>query len=571
MRASKAFLPTMRQDPAEAELASHKLLLRGGFIRQLAAGVYSYLPLGWRVVQNIADMVRSEMDASGAQELSLPALHPKELWERSGRYEKWADTMHHVEDKAGRKFVLGPTHEEVITDIVRAGVSSHRQLPLILYQIQTKFRDEARPRGGLVRAREFIMKDAYSFDRDYDGLEESYRAMDRAYRRVFEKCEVSFAAVEAEAAAMGGTEAMEFMLPCEAGEDVFLSCGNCGYAANREKAQRLSPDMKDAPSISAAPLERVATPGKATVAQVAEFLSVPASKLIKTLIYEADGEPAAALVPGDRELNESKLAEALGAKSLEMAGADTIQRVTGAPVGFAGPVGLKVPIAADFSLRGAVDMVTGANEADAHLVHVSLGRDFRVDTWADLAYAVSGDACSKCGQPLEEHAAIELGHIFKLGTFYSERLEAYYTDEDGAKKPIVMGCYGLGVSRLAAAIAEQHRDRDGIVWPIPVAPWQAAVIVVNMSDEKQAALGEETYERLLAAGVSALLDDRQMPPGAKFKDIDLVGIPLQLVVGKRAAEGMVEIRRRGAAGSEYVTSEASALWAKQTVGEGNGL
>jgi prolyl-tRNA synthetase len=583
LRASHLFFPTLREVPAEAELPSHRLLLRAGFIRKLAAGIYTYLPLGWRVLRKVEMIVRQEMDATGAQELLLPALHPEELWAQSGRASR--EDLLRLRDRGERDFILGATHEEAITDLVRQDVGSYRDLPVILYQIQTKFRDEPRPRGGLIRAREFVMKDAYSFDRDHQGMNLAYDLMEAAYERIFRRCGVEFIKVEAEAVTMGGTEAKEFMMLCDRGEDLVFTCPSCGYSASGDMAEYappedtaegggaplphveprhscLGPHGQECPC--SRPVEKVATPGMKTVQEVTRFLGVESSRLIKTLIYRADGKPVAALVRGDRELNEGKLALALGATKLEMADAALVQEVTHAAVGFAGPLGLKdIPLIADHELCVGANYVTGANEDDAHLVNVNPGRDFAVAKWASLRRVTGGDPCPHCRTPLVEHRAIELGHIFKLGTFYSDALGAFYRGEDGAQRPIVMGCYGIGVSRIIAAAVEQGHDDAGIIWPLAIAPYHCAIIIVNAKEQAQQSFGEEIYQRLSGTGVEALLDDRQESPGVKFKDMDLVGIPLQVVVGKRAGEGLVEARWRGRKGSEFMGPQQVAAWARE--------
>ncbi len=581
MRASELFFPTLREVPADAELPSHRLLLRGGFIRKLVAGVYSYLPLGWLVLRKIEAIVREEMNRAGAQELLLPALHPHELWQQSGRASR--EDLLRLTDRSERDFILGATHEEVITDLVRQDISSYRNLPFILYQIQTKFRDEPRPRGGLIRAREFIMKDAYSFDRDCEGMNGVYERMEAAYDRVFERCGVNCLKVEAEAATMGGTEAKEFMLLSRSGEDLVFQCPGCGYAASGdmaeyacpEQSRRAAPDHEVehvrprtcGPSTgegACAPLQKVATPGMKTVQAVTEFLRVESSRLIKTLIFRAQGRPVAALVRGDRELNEAKLAKALGTTDIEMADAGLVREVSHAVVGFAGPVGLSgVTMIADHELRLGANYVTGANEDDAHLVNVNLGRDFKVDQWASLRRVVGGDPCPSCRTPLAEHRAIELGHIFKLGTYYSDRLNATYRDEAGNAHPIVMGCYGIGISRIVAAAVEQSHDDNGIIWPPGIAPYHCAVIIVNVREQAQRQLGEEVYRRLQEAGIEALLDDRDQSPGVKFKDMDLIGIPLQVVAGKRASEGLAEVRRRGEKAQDFKSAADAAAWVRQ--------
>jgi prolyl-tRNA synthetase len=564
LRASELFFPTLREVPAEAELASHRLLLRGGFIRKLAAGVYSYLPLGWRVLRKVEGIVREEMDRAGAQELLLPALHPQELWRQSGRADKLGADLLRLIDRGERDFILGATHEEVITDLVRQEVGSYRDLPFILYQIQTKFRDEPRPRGGLIRAREFIMKDAYSFDRDHDAMTMAYERMEAAYERIFERCGLPYVKVDAEAAAMGGTEAKEFMLLAPSGEDLVFLCPSCGYAASADMAEYAAPHDAAGAGEQPKPLARVATPGMKTVEEVTGFLGVESARLIKTLIYRVEDRPVAVLVRGDRDLNQPKLSKVLGATDIEMADAELVRKVTNAAVGFAGPVGLKdITITADHELRLGANYVTGANEDDAHLVNVNRGRDFEVDKWASLRRVTGADPCPNCRSPLAEHRAIELGHIFKLGTFYSDRLGALYRDEDGSSRPIVMGCYGIGVSRIVAAAVEHCHDDNGIIWPMGIAPYHCAVIIVNLKDEAQRNLGEDIYRRLGEAGVEALIDDRDESPGVKFKDMDLIGVPLQVVAGKRAGEGLAEVRPRGHKGRDFQRPDEVAAWVAQ--------
>lgn len=575
MRASELLFPTLREVPADAELPSHRLLLRGGFIRKLVAGVYSYLPLGWRVLRKVEAIVREEMDRAGAQELLLPALHPQELWQQSGRAGR--EDLLRLTDRGERDFILGATHEEAITDLVRQDVSSYRDLPFILYQIQTKFRDEPRPRGGLIRAREFIMKDAYSFDRDLAGMNAAYDRMEAAYERVFARCGLQYVKVDAEAVSMGGVEAKEFMLPSPSGEDLVFICPSCGYAASGDMAEYAAPQPcgTAAPGCvftpdgmtaegSRPPLEKVSTPGMKTVDEVTAFLGVESARLIKTLIYRVGGKPVAVLVRGDRDLNQAKLSHAVNATDIALAEAALVREATGAAVGFAGPVGLKqVTIIADHELRGGEGYVTGANEDDAHLINVNPGRDFSVDQWASLRLVTGGDPCPRCRAPLEERRAIELGHIFKLGTYYSDRLNALYRAEDGSSRPVVMGCYGIGVSRIVAAAIEQGHDDNGIIWPLGIAPFHCAVVIVNLKDQAQRDLGEEIYRRLGEAGVEVLLDDRDQSPGVKFKDLDLIGIPLQVVAGKRAGEGLAEVRRRGHRGAEFKQAQATADWVQE--------
>lgn len=545
MRATRYFLPTLREVPSEAELASHRLLLRGGFIRKLAAGVYIYLPLGWRVIRKIEQIVREETDRIGGVELFMPALVPQELLDETGR--SGLEILFRLKDRHQRPFTLGFTHEEVITDIVRHAVSSYRQMPLLLYQIQTKFRDEPRPRGGVIRAREFLMYDAYSFDTDHEALERTYQALRVAYIRMFQRMGLPTIIVEAEAGAIGGGSNEEFMVVAEGGEDKVLQCDTCGYGANAEKCELPDPQLAPPAVENIPPAEKVATPNARTVEEVTAFLHTTADRLVKTLLMRVDGKPVAALVRGDRELNPYKLQHALDGESVEMMDAESIRQLTNAPVGFAGPVGLPpdIPILADYELRGLQDFITGANEADAHLVHVCWGRDFPAPRWADLRVAEAGDKCPRCPNgTLREVRGIEVGHIFQLGVKYSEAMGALFTDAEGNQKPIIMGCYGLGVSRCLAAIAEVHHDADGICFPITVAPFEVVLILVNPEDAAQREVAERLYAEMLQAGIEVLYDDRDERSGVKFKDADLIGIPIQVVVGRAVQEGAVEVRLR---------------------------
>ncbi len=544
MRTSSLFAPTLRQLSGEVELASHRLLLRAGYMRQLAAGIYSLLPLGLRVLRKIEQIVREEMDAANAQEVLLPALHPLDLWEQSGRADYLGDELVRLKDRGSRPFALGATHEEVITSLVAGEVRSYRDLPVTLYQIQTKFRDDPRPRGGLIRGREFGMKDAYSFDRDLEGLDRSYDAMFDAYVRVLKRVGLPYHMVDAPGGAMGGWDTREFNLPTEVGEGHYLRCEECGYSAAPEVA-RLGPIVIPEPDEAMLPIERVETPGQRTIEQVTAFLGVPPAKLVKTLLYVIGDRVVAALVRGDRELSEDRLKEALGVRRAKMADAETVQRVTGAPVGFAGPVGLQgVEIIADEELRGERNFVTGGNEADLHLRNVNWGRDFQVSRWTLLRNAEPGDPCP-CGGTFRGLRGIELAHIFKLGTIYSEQFDATYLDENGERRPIQMGCYGLGTTRMIASIAEYCHDDAGLIWPVSVAPYEVIVMPIAHDDETQRGLAERLYAELQAVGLEVLLEDRPERPGVKFKDADLIGIPVQIVVGRLAAEGQVEVRRRG--------------------------
>jgi prolyl-tRNA synthetase len=545
MRASHYFMPTLREAPAEAELPSHRLLLRGGFIRKLAAGVYTYLPLGWRVIRKIEQIVREESDRIGGIELFMPALVPQELLDETGR--SGLDILFRLKDRHQRPFTLGFTHEEVITDIIRHAVSSYRQMPLLLYQIQTKFRDEPRPRGGVIRAREFIMYDGYSFDADENALETMYQKLREAYIRMFQRMGLPTLIVDAEAGAIGGGRNEEFMIIASGGEDRVLQCDKSGYAANAERCELPDPKLTPPPIEGVPPAEKVATPNARTVEEVCAFLHTTPNRLVKTLLMRVDGKPVAALVRGDRELNPYKLMHALHGESVEMLDAETIQRLTGAPVGFAGPVGLPadLPLYADYELRGLQDFITGANEADAHLIHVCWGRDFPEPIWADLRVAQAGDPSPRHPEGiLQEVRGIEVGHIFQLGTKYSQAMGALFTDAEGNQRPIIMGCYGLGVSRCLAAVVEAHHDEDGIRFPITVAPFEVILILVNPEDAAQSAAAEQLYESLQAHGIEVLYDDRDERSGVKFKDADLIGIPIQVVVGRAVQDGQVEVRLR---------------------------
>lgn len=546
MRATELFAPTLREVPAEAEVVSHQLLLRAGFIRRAAAGVYNHLPLAMRVLKKIEQIVREEMDRQGGQELLMPIIQPAELWQESGRWDVYGPELFRLKDRHDRDFALGPTHEEIITTLVRGDVSSYKQLPLLLYQIQNKYRDERRPRFGLMRGREFIMKDLYSFDRDEEGLHLSYEKMHEAYTRIFTRCGLRFRPVEADSGAIGGSDTHEFMVLADSGEAAVLFCEgqDCEYASNVEKAS--VPVVARGTEEVLKPLEEKDTPGCRTVDEVTGFLQVPPQKIIKTLLYETEKEVVAALVRGDREVNEIKLLNELGALRLELAGAVTVRNLTGAAVGFAGPVGLEgVRIIADPEAVAVVNAVTGANRDGKHLINVNSGRDFKVDLTADIRMVQAGEPCPRCGCLLQEARGIEVGQIFKLGTKYSKVLNATFLDENGQSRPIVMGCYGIGVTRTMAAAIEQNHDQDGIIWPAAIAPFHAVVIPVSAKDNAQTALAEEIYRKLNQAGVETVLDDRADRAGVKFKDADLIGYPLRLTIGSKAvAENQVELRVR---------------------------
>jgi prolyl-tRNA synthetase len=544
MLMSQLYAPTLRETPAEAELASHRFMLRAGLIRRSAAGVYSFLPLGLRVIRKVEAIIREEMSKIGGQEVLMPIVQPAELWHATGRWNDYGDEMFRLVDRHNRQFCLGPTHEELITDLIRSEVRSYRQLPLRLYQIQNKYRDEIRPRFGLIRGREFIMKDMYSFDRDEQGLDESYWACYHAYERIFARCGLDARPVEADSGAIGGDVTHEFMVLADAGEDLVLYCTSCEYAANVERAEA-GPVASAKAAGEQLPMEEVATPGTTTIQEITAFLGVEATQCIKTMIYLADGEPVAALVRGDHELNEVKLQRLLGCSQLELADPETIAQVTNAPVGFAGPVGLAVPIVADHAVLEMVNAVTGANKADYHVKNVNVGRDFNADKAADIRAAQPGDPCPTCGAPLPSAWGIEVGQVFKLGTKYSAALKATFLDENGKEQPLIMGCYGIGVGRTAAAVIEQNHDEHGICWPMSIAPYHVIVVPVSVKDEQQWETAQAIYKALQDAQVEVVLDDRDERPGVKFKDADLIGFPIRITVGpKSLSQGNVEVTLR---------------------------
>ncbi len=539
MRWSRAFLPTLKEDPADAEVVSHRLMVRAGLIRPLARGIYSYLPLCQRVIRKVERIVREELDRIGAIELMLPIMHPAELWKETRRWEIYGPELMRLEDRHERAFALGPTHEEVVTDLLRHEVRSYRQLPLALYQIQTKFRDEIRPRFGVMRAREFLMKDAYSFHLDEASLDEWYEKFHAAYSAIFRRCGLGFRAVEADTGAIGGAVSHEFMVLAGTGESAVLSCGSCGYAATGDRAEAPERAHELPPDHEILPLTEVATPGRTTVEDVAELLGRPADRFVKTLLFEADGAPVAVLVRGDREVNEAKLNRYLGATILQLADASRVRALTGAEVGFAGPHSLQgdVRVIADYSLAGRGDLVAGANRTDYHVTGLEIGRDVTPDEWADVAQVRSGDPCPRCGAALDEARGIEVGQIFKLGTRYSEAMGLRVLDEEGAERPLVMGCYGIGITRVIAAAIEQNHDEGGIAWPVAIAPYEVEIVPLNMDSERVVETAEKLYAECRAAGLETLVDDRPGRAGPKFADADLIGIPYRIVVGERALEG----------------------------------
>ena len=565
MRVSELLAPTLREAPTEAEVISHILMLRAGMLRKVASGVYTYLPLGYRVLKKVIQIVREEMDNKGGQELMLPIIQPAELWLESGRWNVYGDELFRMKDRHGRDFALGPTHEEIITDLVRGEVRSYKQLPQLLYQIQNKYRDERRPRFGLMRGREFVMKDLYSFDKDEAGLDQSYRKMYEAYTRIFARCGLQFRPVEADPGAIGGSSTHEFMVMADSGEAAIVYCDSCNYAANVEKAEAAPEQLSgDGEMLS---LDEVSTPGAKTIEDVSAFLKIAGHNLIKTIVYQTEEETVIALVRGDREINEIKLQNLLGSLQLFMADERTVKELTGAAPGFAGPVGIKgARIIADREIPLMRNAVTGANKTDAHLVNVNPGRDFTPDVVADVRLVREGEPCPRCEGVLAEARGIEVGQVFKLGTKYSKALGAKFLDENGKEQLMVMGCYGIGVSRTVAAAIEQNHDGDGIIWPMPIAPFQAVVIPVSTKDEGQMGLADSLYKALREQGVETVIDDRNERPGVKFKDADLVGYPLRIVVGsKTVEEGTVEIRHRRSGNVQVVKFEAAAQLIKKIV------
>jgi prolyl-tRNA synthetase len=543
MRLSRAFVPTLKEDPADAELVSHKLMVRAGMLRKLAAGIYTLLPFGWRVTRKVAQIVREEMDRAGCQELLLPILMPAELWQETGRWEKYGKELFRVGDRHERQYALGPTHEEAITDLVRDHIRSYRDLPLNLYQIQTKFRDEIRPRFGVMRAREFLMKDGYSFHTDEAQLATAYEGMRDAYAAVFRRCGLEFVIVEADSGAIGGDVNHEFMVTADSGESLIFS-SSCGYAASSESAKF---KVEPAAAEREAKLEKRETPSRKTVEEVSSFLGVEPARLLKSLVFFAGEEPVLAVVPGDRELNEAKLARVLGHPAPRLATAEEIERLTGGPLGFTGPVGIPATLRTilDVSIQEDRNYVTGGNARDLHLVHVRLGRDLQARERADLTTAREGDRCPRCGDVMRLGRGIEVGHIFKLGIKYSEAMRARYLDAEGNERTIVMGTYGIGITRTVAAVIEQLHDANGIVWPYSVAPYHVHLVPVNVSHDPTREAAESIYGRLVEWGVETLLDDRDERPGGKFKDADLIGVPLRVTIGEKGLkDGVVELRDR---------------------------
>ncbi len=537
------FAKTLRQAPAEADTPNHQLMLRAGLAQQLAAGVYSYLPVGWKVMRKIEQIIREEIDRAGGQEIMMPAIQPAELWADSGRLESMADVLVHFQDRREREFVLGPTHEEVVVDLFKRQVQSYRDMPVLVYQIQTKFRDEARPRGGLMRVREFTMKDAYSFDTDWDALDANYRACRDAYARIFERCGVPTIPVLADSGAIGGKDSEEFMYLTEVGEDMILLCPNCGYAANEEKADHKKEEL---PFEEMLPREEVATPGQKTIDQLVEFLGVPHYKTLKAVFYEARGEPVFVAIRGDMDVNEAKLRNALKAPDLAPLDEEGVRK-HGLVAGSASPVGLEgMKVIADDSALNSYNLVAGANKPDVHLRNVNYGRDWTADVVTDISLARAGSACPRCGTALETRRAMEMGHVFKLGTVYTERLQATYTDEAGELKPAVMGCYGIGVGRVFAGAIEANHDERGIIWPPEITPYDVHVTALGFDKPGVRESAEQVYQQLRDAGLDVLFDDREdLSAGVKFNDADLLGMPVRVTVSPRSIEGGgAELKRR---------------------------
>jgi len=543
MRASRYFMPTLKEAPAEAEVPSHIYLIRGGFIRQLAAGLYEYLPLGFRVLKKIENIVRKHMEEAGALEVLLPILTPAELWQETGRWDIYGKELFRLEDRKGRLFALGPTHEETITDLVRKNIHSYKDLPKNFYQIQTKFRDEARPRYGLIRGREFLMKDAYSFDVSEEMAVKSYEIMKETYRKIFDELGLDYLMVEADTGAIGGKYSHEFVVKVPNGEAHIVYCEHCGYAANVEAAM-YEFELDKLPPEEEKSLEKMFTPGVSSVEEIAEFLNINPKKIVKTLIYILDdGTAIAVLVRGDREINETKLINYFNVMEAHLASSEELKKL-GIVEGFVGPIGLDIPVYADISVQDLYNFVVGANEKDYHYINVNIPRDFQPIEFVDFSTVREGDSCPVCKKPLKETTGLEVGHIFLLGTKYSQAMNAYFVDKDGKKKPIVMGCYGIGVSRLMAAAVEQNHDKNGIIWTEAIAPFKLHILPLNMKDKEVRELGEEIYKKAVARGIEVLYDERDISAGAKFKDADLIGIPYRIVIGKKIKDKKIEFQKR---------------------------
>ena len=545
MRWTESLINTLWQAPSEAEISSHKLMLRAGLIKKLAAGIYVFMPLGLKVLRKIEDIVRKKMDNSGALELLMPTLQPEQLWQESGRWNTIGKEMIKVQDRRERQFGLGPTHEEVVTDIIRKEIKSYRQLPVTLYQIQTKFRDEIRPRFGIIRAREFIMKDAYSFDQDIEGLNRNYKKMYNVYCKIFDECALEYQIVEAESGIMGGDVSHEFMALADSGEDTIVHCLSCGYSANMEKAEVSKQTTTNKQKEKQ--IKEIDTPETKTIKQLTEFLKISPKNLVKTLIYKTNDQIAAVLIRGDREVNETKLIKLLQCAKLELADSETIEKITGAPVGFTGPVDLKekIKIVADNEVLNMKNFTTGANKKDVHLLNVNIERDFEIDISGDIRFITESDQCPKCTGRIKIEKSIELGHTFKLGSKYSKSMNAKFLDKDGKEKTIIMGCYGIGISRIIAAVIEQNNDENGIIWPKSIAPYQVEIFPVNVNDKETMQIAEKLYKKFLSEKIEVIIDDRDERPGIKFKDADLIGIPIRITISsKKIKDNIVEIHKR---------------------------
>ncbi len=568
MRWSKMLISTLRDNPQDAEIDSHKLLVRAGLVRKLSGGLYSFLPLGLRSLKKVENIIREEMDRAGAQEILMPALQPSELWEKSGRFGQMGKSMFTLKDRADHIFALGPTHEEVVTDLITGMVSSYRQLPCTVYQVQTKFRDEIRPRFGLMRAKEFIMKDAYSFDVSSEAANESYKAMYDAYVRIFKRCGLEAHPVEADTGNIGGSHSHEFMVLAPSGEDGILHCPSCGYSANQERAERKTPETMFSIA-SAEPRCKVPTPGARSVDESAAAVGCTSDQIVKSLVYVADGKPVMALVRGNSELCECKLRRLLGVGTLEPASPE-LSLASAGPIGSTGPIGVNIPVIADIGLDQSRDVVVGANEEGFHYTHVNLmdDSDVKIAQWADIAVVEAGDLCPKCGAELSIERGVEVGHVFKLGTKYTEKFNSIYLDENGKPQTMIMGCYGIGVTRTLQAVIEQSHDADGIRWPVSVAPAQVALLNLDPDDASVSGIVDNLEKELEACGVDVLVDDRRERPGVKFKDADLIGLPLRVVVGaKGLAKGGVELKVRGAKDFEMLPVADAAKSIKSKIDE----
>jgi len=548
---SKMFFTTIKETPSDAEITSHILMMRAGLIKKTASGIYNYMPLGLKTIKKIENIVREEMNRAGGQEILCSAIIPSELMEESGRWSLYGDEMFRLKDRHSRDFCLGPTHEEVFTDIIRNEIKTYKQLPINIYQIQTKYRDERRPRFGIMRAREFVMKDAYSFDRDFEGQDSSFQNMYDAYNKIFERCGLEFKAVEADSGAIGGVGSVEFMVKSEVGEDAVVFCSNCDYGANLEKAQAI---VQEYIGEDKKIIEKIHTPAIRSIEELCDFFSCDGAKFAKTLIYKADDKTVAVILRGDREANEIKIKNAIGTViDFDMADEETVKAVTGAPVGFAGPVGIKTDILLiDQEIANGFNFITGANEEDYHIANVNYPEDFD-GVVGDFRNVEEGEACPVCGSPITIARGIEVGHIFKLGTRYSEAMNCNFTDENGKISPMVMGCYGIGITRTIAAIIEQYNDEFGIKWPRQIAPFEIAVVPVMTKDEGQLKAAEKIYTQLMDLGYDVILDDRNERAGVKFKDIDLIGIPVRITIGKKLKEGKVELKLRTESESTDIT------------------